>query len=1024
MALLCLCFTGSAHHVDSPAITRPVVIVGTDNTPPYYYSTADGTVAGVAVDVLTRAASRLDFDVKFVHLSGTPDSFLESNQVALWPVLAITEARRSKFHVTEPWLFNTFCLLKRRGFKTPNPKETRIANWNNPMNVIYAARFFPAAQRSSYTSREEVMRAVCLGHADGGLIEIRVLDSLLLQRPKDCESVSLAKQSLPNAAFPMGIVATKRFSREANALHSEITHMANTGELAKIFETWSSISANEANSIVAMNSAQQKMRFAYGGVMLLLVAAGVVFVQFRRMRIAYRLARREFAERKRAEEARRAADRTRNTVLEGAGEGICGLDANGRTIFMNSTAMKLLGLSAAIDSYDFHALVHGHNLDVCSESCGGFQTSVAGEVLVETGRFLRHGGTPFPVEFVFSPVMEDNAYTGAVVTFRDISARQQADLLESDRNCVLEMLAQNEPLEAIFTAIAQLAEKQYPGFYCTIMTVCEDRIELGPAPSLPKSLRTVLQALNRGAASLSCGAAVVWSKPVIISDISTDLLWENHRQAAREAHVACSWSYPILSASGDVLGTVALYGGAPASPDYQQLALLQILCRLARLAIEQSRLTQKLHHQANHDSLTSFPNRLLFEQRLRHALAAASRTGDIVALFFIDLDRFKQINDTLSHRVGDLYLCQVANRLSSALPASATLARLGGDEFGVVIPIVQNPAEAESFARNLLQAMTLPFLIDGYTLFGTASVGICLSTENMSAAELQSCADQAMYRAKGIGRNRHQFYSAEMSRNAIAQVETENMIREALANDQFHLYYQPQCRANGDLIGFEALIRLQHPERGIVPPAEFISIAEDCGLIVPVGAWVLRETCRQIAVWQKEGAPPVPVAINVSAAQLSQGNFAQQVAATLAEYQLDPSVLEIELTESMIMGNFDESLAQMTELRDLGVRLSIDDFGTGYSSLSYLHRLPIQTIKVDQSFVRAMDADVSTRPLVEAIVAAARSLKCNVIAEGVETDMQRRELSRMGCDHMQGYFFGKPLPAEHAVTPFLLQLAS
>lgn len=1021
---MCLFLTGNAHHVGSRNFTRPVLIVGTDNAPPYYYQTADGTVAGVAVDVLTRAASKLDFDLKFVHLSGVPDSFLDSHQVALWPVLTITEARRRKFHMPEPWLFNTLCLLLKKGVPPVNDEQMRIANWVGPNNVMYAARFFPRSRRVSYPSREDVMRAVCSGKADGGLIEIRILDSLLLERPTGCETSSLIKRSISNAVFPMGIAATKEFSKEADALHHQISEMANNGELAKIFEGWSSISANEANSIVAMNSAQQKMRFAYGGAMLLLVAAGVVLIQFRRVRLAYRLASREFAERKRAEEARRAADRTRNTVLEGAGEGICGLDANGRTIFINSTAMKLLGLSDAIDSHDFHALVHGYNLDVCSESCCGFQGSVSGEVLVETGRFLRHGGGPFPVEFVFSPVMEENAYTGAVVTFRDISARQQADLLESDRNCVLEMLAQNEPLNAIFTAIAQLAEKQYPGFCCAIMTVSDGRIEVGAAPSLPKPLRKVLHTLGQGAASLSCGAAVLWSKPVMVSDISTDLLWENHRQAAQESHVACSWSYPVLSASGDVLGTVALYGGAPASPDYQQLALLQILCRLARLAIEQSRLTQKLHYQANHDNLTSFPNRLLFEQRLRHALAAGFRTGDMVALFYIDLDRFKQINDTLSHHVGDLYLCQVANRLSAALPASATLARLGGDEFGVVIPIVQNAAEAESFARNLLQAMTQPFLIYGYTLFGTASIGICLSTENMSAAELQSCADQAMYRAKGIGRNRHQFYSAEMSHNAIAQVEIENMIREGLANDQFHLYYQPQCRANGDLIGFEALIRLQHTERGMICPTEFISVAEECGLIVPLGAWVLRETCRQIAVWQKEGAPSVPVAINVSAAQLSQGNFAQQVAATLAEFQLQPSVLEIELTESMIMGNFDECLAQMTELRDLGVQLSIDDFGTGYSSLSYLHRLPIQTIKVDQSFVRAMDADVSTRPLVEAIVAAARSLKCNVIAEGVETDTQRRELARMGCDQMQGYFFGKPLPAEQALTPFLLQLAS
>ncbi len=1016
---------GSSHSHWKPGV-RPVLIVGTDFAPPYYFQKPDGTIAGVAVEVFTKAASQLDFDVRFVHLSGTPDKFLLSHAVDFWPVLTITDQRLRDFHMTKPWLFNTFCLLRRKGGTLPTGHNLRIAHWVNPVNAANAKRFFPEAVHLPRPNRDEVMAAVCSGLADGGIIEVRVLDSLLLERPSTCQNVALFKQSIPGAAFPMGIAAVKSASREADDLHRQITRMANSGELARIFESWSSISANEINSIAAMNSAQQKTRFAYAVLLLLLISSGVVVLQFRRVRKAYALARSEFAERKRAEEARRTADRSRNTVLEGAGEGICGLDVNGQTIFINTSAARLLGLPTPDPGvYDFHSLVHGSDLSLCQgPSCifGQDHQSTA-NVRVETDLFERADRSTFPVEFVFSPLVEDGVYTGSVVTFRDITARTQADALEQDRNVVLEMLAQSEPLDSVFQAIARLVETQSPGHHCAIMTLQDRTLRLRCAPTLPAAMNRALASLAIAPGSLSCGTAADSSKPVLVADIEADRNFRTHRAEAAESGLKSAWSYPILSGSNEVLGTVALYGSTHALPDISQQTLLEIACRLARLAIEQTRLTQQLHHQANYDSLTGFPNRLLFKQRLLQALASARADKSTAAVFYIDLDRFKQINDTLSHQVGDQYLCQVSQRLHGVLPETATLARLGGDEFAVVVPAM-TPTSAEELARAFLNAMAQPFSIDGYSLFGTASVGIGFSSPDSTAAELQSCADQAMYRAKSLGRNRYQFHSVDMSQGAMAQLETEHLLREALEKSKFLLHYQPQCRPNGELIGLEALIRLPHPERGFIPPMEFIPVAEDTTLIIPIGSWVLRETCRQIAAWRDQGAPRVPVAINVSAAQLSQGNFTEQVAAVLREFNLDPSCIEIELTESMIMGNFDDSLAQMLQLRELGVQLSIDDFGTGYSSLSYLHRLPIQTIKVDQSFVRAMDAEVSTKPLVEAIIAAARSLKCNVIAEGVETDSQRLDLARMGCDRMQGYFFGRPVPADLVPMPFLLEMAS
>jgi len=956
-------------------VSRPVLIVGTDNAPPYYSLDSNGVISGVAVDVLNSAAGAIGIDLRWVHLSGHPDLFLASHAVDLWPVLTITEERQRVYHMSPPWLFNTFCLLLLQNTPASSSAQERIAYWSNPVNTKVATGLFPVALRIPFSSREDVMASVCKGNVNAGVLETRILDSLLLARPPGCEQALLRKQSLPGVAFPMGIASVKASAKYADAIHSQITRMAHSGELAKIFEKWGSVSANEMNSVVAMNEAQQKSRFAFLGIIALGIAGVASIWQFIRVKSAFRLARAELLERQRA-------DRTCNAILDGAGEGICGLDAEGRMTFVNRAAAALLGCEPAkLNGRHFKDLVQGAK-NIRPYICQGFERELSPDWSEAKDALLHADGSAFPVEFVSTPLIEEGVDAGSVIIFKDITSRHQAEMLDQDRNAVLEMLALNEPLDVIFEAITILTERQAPGLVCAIMTFDEGSLRLRSAPLLPVALQQELDLLPTGVA----------------------------RGHAAYGFASCM-SNPILSGTSETLGTVALYSTGPAQPEPAHTSLLQVACRLARLAIEQTRLTQQLHHQAHHDSLTGFPNRLLFEERLAQALASASRKRRSCALLYIDLDRFKQINDTLSHHVGDLYLCEVAKRINSVLPPDATLARLGGDEFSIILPAVETPAEAESIARALLHAMAQPFSLAGYSLFGTASVGIGISSRRGdTAAELRSRADQAMYRAKSLGRNRYHFYSADMSRNAVTQLEMEHLVREALDQDQFLLHYQPQCRANGSRTGFEALIRLNHPERGLIPPNDFIPVAEENGLIVPIGSWVLHEVCRQMDSWRTQGFPAVPVAINVSAAQLSHGDFCQEVATRLREFNLDPSMLEIELTESMIMGNFDGSLQQMNRLRDLGVQLSIDDFGTGYSSLSYLHKLPISTIKIDQSFVRGMDSEVSTRPLVEAIVAAARSLKCNVIAEGVETDSQRRALSLMGCDTMQGYFFSCPLP--------------
>ena len=493
-------------------------------------------------------------------------------------------------------------------------------------------------------------------------------------------------------------------------------------------------------------------------------------------------------------------------MLEGAGEGICGLDAHGRTTFLNSTAVKLLGLEpGSPEGQDFHPLVHGPDLSLCQQQNCSLRGGHVGELLADTSTFNRINGSEFPVEFICSPLFDNGQHAGSVVSFSDITGRRQAELLDRDRNRVLEMLAENKSLDQIFDAIALLVERQYPGFLCAIKALKDNRLELRAAPSLPEPLKKTVNVLEMIAGPVQSGVAAYSLKPVFVTDISTDPSWELHRGEARAAAVSSCWCYPILSASNEVLGTVSLFGAKPGSPGIAHQVLLQVACRLARLAIEQTRLNRQLHHQAHHDSLTGLPNRLLFEQRLLESMKLAESNGGTCVLFYIDLDRFKQINDTLSHRVGDLYLRKVAQRIRDVLPASATLARLGGDEFAIVFSSLEETPHAETLARELLQAMANPFLLDGFTLFGTASIGIGTSSPGRTAAELQSCADQAMYRAKSQGRNRYEFYSSEMSRHAVAQLEMEHFLRKALESEQFLLHYQPQCHANGELFGLEAL---------------------------------------------------------------------------------------------------------------------------------------------------------------------------------------------------------------------------
>ncbi|MFQ5857718.1 MAG: EAL domain-containing protein [Anaerolineae bacterium] len=443
---------------------------------------------------------------------------------------------------------------------------------------------------------------------------------------------------------------------------------------------------------------------------------------------------------------------------------------------------------------------------------------------------------------------------------------------------------------------------------------------------------------------------------------------------------------------------------------------------------ERKRAEEQLLHDAFHDGLTGLPNRALFMDRLGRAVERARRRADyLFAVLFLDLDRFKVVNDSLGHTVGDELLIAIAHRLRVCLRAADTVARLGGDEFAILLEDINDVSDATHVADLIGEAVMLPFNADGHEVFASASIGIVLSETGYDRPEgVLRDADIAMYRAKELGRARHEVFDTAMRAGAVARLEVETDLRWSVERQEFEIHYQPIVSlADGRIAGFEALLRWQHPERGLVSPGEFISVAEETGLIVPIDRWVLREACRQVRAWQTQFRtdPPLSISVNLSSKQFAQPDLVEQVEQILQETGLDARSLRLEITESVIMGNIESAAAMLSQLRALGVQVQMDDFGTGYSSLSYLHQFPIDAIKIDRSFISRMDVDGDNSEIVQTIVALAHDLGMDVIAEGVETGEQLAHLRALACEYGQGYYFAKPLDSEAAVALVTGELA-
>ncbi|MDQ7011366.1 MAG: EAL domain-containing protein [Mariprofundaceae bacterium] len=602
----------------------------------------------------------------------------------------------------------------------------------------------------------------------------------------------------------------------------------------------------------------------------------------------------------------------------------------------------------------------------------------------------------------------------------EISHHRRSEAITRRHNTVLKQLANGEALSDILKSINDMIEEQLPETISSILMLDESGRHLytTSAPRLPRAYNAAIDGTPIGPAAGSCGTAAWHNKMVIVEDIATDPLWKDYRDLALAHDLKACWSMPIRNSHGKVIGTFALYYRQPRSPGDADIALIQSTAHLAGIAIEHMQAATRMEQLAHTDPLTGLPNRALFMDRFSQALARARRRKQQLALLFVDLDRFKPINDTLGHEAGDQTLKEIAGRMLACVREMDTVARLGGDEFTILLTDVRHAGDAATVARKIRHAISRPIELQGKRFELGCSIGISLYPKDGEDVDtLLKKADTTMYRAKESDSANICFYTQSIGEEAIRQLDMERDLRRALNKDEFELHYQLIISLDdGQIAGMEALLRWNHPEKGLLMPDVFIPLAEKSGLIVPIGEWVLAKSCAQREVWQEEkiaGETPVAVNItmNISALQLNKGDLAATVRRILDETGLPPACLELEISESSIMTGADRHMDILQQLKALGVHLTIDNFGTGFSSLDYLGRFPIDSLKIDRSIITGLPGDKNSVTLVTTMIHLAHNLGIRVMAEGVENTEQLEFLRSHGCDEAQGFLLHRPAPA-------------
>ncbi len=569
-----------------------------------------------------------------------------------------------------------------------------------------------------------------------------------------------------------------------------------------------------------------------------------------------------------------------------------------------------------------------------------------------------------------------------------------------------------------------LDEAIAPTCSCVMLYQPAERVlNIGAAPGLPAELRRALDGLTPGLAPGSCSAAVHRNDVVVSRDLTTDPLWNGLRDAAVAAGFHACWSLPIRSLQWAdspgkddevrVVGTVALYFRQPRSPTAQEIKLLDITSALAGLAINAARTKEKVGERQLYDTLTGLPSRSLFFDQLEEALADLSPHENKMALLRLDLDHFKEVNETFGYAVGDFLLRSVAKRLVGLRRGTDLVARFGDDEFIYLIRELPRDDDVRELAEGILAALSKPHDFGGEELAVSASLGASVYPwDGEDAQTLLRNAENALHAAKRQGRNRIRLYAPTLGGSGFEKLQLKLALGYAVENRELELLYQPKLRSESEEIsGVEVLVYWNHPTQGRISPGKFIPLAEETGLIMPIGEWVLRTACAQMHGWRRQGFRHLTVAVNISALQFREIGFKDTVSTILANTGLVPEALELEITETVAMTDVDKTMERLKALQDLGLRISIDDFGTGYSSLAYLQRFPIHTLKLDRSFIMGLPENKENHAIVKAVIAMARLMDLELVAEGVEGPGEAAILRREGCELLQGYHFSRPVPA-------------
>jgi diguanylate cyclase (GGDEF)-like protein/PAS domain S-box-containing protein len=717
---------------------------------------------------------------------------------------------------------------------------------------------------------------------------------------------------------------------------------------------------------------------------------------------------RDVTERREAEEALRASEARFRSLVQKSYDVTAVCEADGKVRYVTPSVETVLGLPpeevVGRNGYEF---AHPDDEKALEASMARLLGGESGQRPVQFRARHRDGSYRW-VELVPTNLFDDPDVNGVVLNIRDVTDRRRAeDELRLLQTIVLAVNEAPDLGSALEVTVRRVCE--VTGWVCgAVWTPAPDGtvLELQGTWSLDEPELTAFcrerQDMGMAPGVGLAGRAWASGEPLLTRHLES----EGPSGAGLEVSVAV----PVL-AEREVVAVLELFHRAASDDDERVVSLVAAVASQLGTVIERKRAQERLAHQALHDPLTELPNRALFLDRLALALARLRRRPTNLAVLFADVDRFKVVNDSLGHDAGDRLLVALARRLRDVLRPGDTLARFGGDEFAVLCEDVE-PRDIDGIAHRMMEALAEPFSVGGDEVFATMSVGIAVANDaDERPAALLRDADAAMYLAKDRGRARFELFDEAMRDQSIERLVMENALRRAPERGQLRVVYQPIVRLDdGAFIGAEALVRWAHPDRGLLEPAQFIPLAEDTGVIVSIGRWVLAEACREAVRWNGGGKRP-SVSVNVSARELPRPDLVEGVAAALGESGLDPDRLWLEITESVLMDDADLAVEALGRLRELGLHLAVDDFGTGYSSLSYLRRFPVDSLKVDRSFVAGLQEDAGDAAIVEAVVSMAHSLHLSVIAEGVETDAQLSRLRGLGCEAAQGYYFAAPVPA-------------